>query len=130
MDLKVLFHDPESLSDTELRRLREKIRIQRTMPWLSAFFGGFGLYFLDAAVLRRSACNKRIAAGAAVGYLLGAWGSYQVSTIDPERWAPEADIISAYDRRYMTTVLNATGFGSNYVSSRDFAETTTFKKPY
>jgi hypothetical protein len=30
----------------------------------------------------------------------------------------------------MNTVLNATGFGSNYVSPKDFGDSSSLKKPY
>ena len=129
MDLKALFHNPESLTDEELQHLSRKINIQRTMPWTSAFFGGFGLYLIDTGVLRRGSCNRRIAAGAAVGFVLGAWGASQTSTTIT-RITNEADILNAFEKRYMTTVLNATGYGSNYVSSKDYSDTTAFKKPY
>jgi hypothetical protein len=99
------------------------------MPWISAFFGGFGLYFLDAVVLKRAICNRRIAFGALLGFTLGGIGSYSVTT-SINRLEQEADIINAFDRKYMTTVLNTTGFGTNYVSIRDYSASTHYKKPY
>ena len=119
MDLKVLFHNPEDLSDDELAHLRQKIQLQRSMPWTSAFFGGFGLYLLDKAILRRHYCYKRIAVGALVGFALWAHASYQVRTSIPRKL--DTDIVNAFDRRYMNAVLNSTGFGSNYVSARDYS---------
>ena len=129
MDLKVLFHNPESLSDQELAHLRQKIALQRSMPWISAFFGGFSFYFLDAVVLKKSTCYRRIALGGLLGFVLGGVGSYNVST-SVTRLEQDAEIINAFDRKYMTTVLNTTGFGSNYVSIRDYSASTQYKKPY
>ena len=128
MDLKVLFHNPEELSDQELHHLRMKIQFQHSMPWLSAFFGGFSLYLLDVGVLRRNHNLKSVAVGALGGFLLGAYSSYQVRTSLPRPL--DNDIINAFDKKYMNTVLNTTGFGSNYVSSKDYSNVTTLRKPY
>ena len=129
MDLKVLFHNPEELSEEELSQIIQRLNLQRSLPWTAAFFGGFGAYFLDAAVLRRSHDVKRVAAGAVVGFLLGAYSAYNVSGSSLAR-PLDQDIINAFDRKYMTNALNATGFGSNYVSIRDYSNTNSFKKPY
>lgn len=83
MDLKVLFHNPEQLSEEDLAHLRQKITLQRSMPWTGAFLGGFAMYFLDTAILKRTACTKRIAALSLVGFILGAYSSYQVRTSLP-----------------------------------------------
>ena len=40
------------------------------------------------------------------------------------------DIMNAFDARYMKTVLNATGFNSNYVSASDHTKEPILKKPY
>jgi len=37
------------------------------------------------------------------------------------RLEAERDIVQAFDKRYTSTVLNTTGFGSNYVSIRDYS---------
>ena len=34
-DLATLFHNPESLSDTDLASVKRNIRIQRAIPWLT-----------------------------------------------------------------------------------------------
>jgi|LauGreDrversion4_2_1035121.scaffolds.fasta_scaffold289424_1 hypothetical protein len=99
------------------------------MPWVSAFIGGYGVYLLDCAFLRRSRSWPRIAVGGLLGFSLGAYSSFHVGNTIP-RVVSEADIINAFDRKYMTTVLNTTGFGSNYISVKDYSETNTFKKPY
>ncbi len=101
------------------------------MPWTAAFIGGFGVYFLDGAILkRRVACDwRRLAVGALVGFAMGAYYSTQVGTT-VSRVQNDSQIINAFDRKYMTQVLNSTGFGSNYVSAKDYSETHTFKKPY
>ena len=100
------------------------------MPWFSAAFGGFGVYILDSVVFKRAGISKlRLGSGALVGFALGAWCSYQTQTTIA-RIQQEKDIINAFDTKYMNTVLNATGYGSNYLSTRDYSNTQSFKKPY
>ena len=130
MDLKVLFHNPESLSDEELSHMRQKIALQRTMPYLGAFFGGFATYALQTVVLKRMRAHWiGVGTGALVGFALGGYSAYQVKTTLTRVYS-DSEIISAFDRRYMNTVLNTTGFGSNYISVKDYSETQSFKKPY
>ena len=73
MDLKVLFHNPEELTDDELALARQKITFQRSMPWVTAVFGGFSVFLLERAILRRTrATNAFVAAGAVAGFPLAA----------------------------------------------------------
>ena len=130
MDYKLLFHNPEELSDMELQHLRNKIRLQRAMPFYTAAIFGFAGYLYDSALMKRNYAWSRIGTLAFLGFVLGAQGSYQVQTTFPRERQVDKDIINAFDRRYMTTVLNATGFGSNYVSPKDFGDSTSLKKPY
>lgn len=129
MDLKVLFHNPEDLNDRELFKLQQQVKTQRTLPKVTALIGGFGVFVLDTAVLKREMCKRRIVAGLAAGFILGAYSSYhQETTI--KRVESDAEIITAFDIRYMNTVLNSTGFGSNYVSIKDYSDAQNMKKPY
>ena len=132
MDLKVLFHNPEQLSDEELMLAREKIRFQRSMPWLTAIFGGFSVYVLERAVMRRHrATTAYLAVGALAGFWLGNasnQGHLLLST-DKER-VQDSEIINAFDRKYMNTVLNTTGFGNNHINIRDYSDSPMYKKPY
>lgn len=129
MDLKVLFHNPESLSDEELLIVRDKIRRQSYIPKFSALIGGFAVYALEAAVLKQAWCRKRVAVGAVAGYLIGGFSTYNYVNSVP-RLEGEKDFVQAFDKRYVSTVLNTTGFGSNYVSIRDYSDATGLKKPY
>jgi hypothetical protein len=133
MDLKVLFHNPEELTDDELALARQKITFQRSMPWVTAVFGGFSVFLLERAILRRTrATNAFMAAGAVAGFWLGNANSSSdglVST-DYEKRTFDREIYSAFDRKYMNTVLNATGFGNNHINIRDFSDTNAYKKPY
>ena len=128
MDLKVLFHNPDELTNEELRELRLSIRQRRMMFFSTPVIFGLGAFLLDTAILRRTYCYKRIALGASLGFLVAFYAQDNVQSVVPRTFDPE--IINAFEKRYLTTALNATGFGSNYVSAKDYSDTTTFKKPY
>ena len=100
------------------------------MPYYTAAIFGFASYIYDSAVVRRNCSWARVGLLAAGGFLVGAQGSYQVQTTFPKDRKVDREIVEAFDRRYMTTVLNATGFGSNYVSPKDLGNSTSLKKPY
>jgi hypothetical protein len=65
----------------------------------------------------------------ALSFTLGAYGAYKVTYSSVPR-PFDRDIILAFDRRYMRTVLNTTGFGSNYLSTKDYSDNADLKKPY
>jgi hypothetical protein len=130
MDLKVLFHNPENLSDKELDILKGKLQLQRTVPWTTATFTGVAWYLFEGAYLRRATCYKRAAVAGALGFVIGAWYVNSGSSNTLPRLQSDAAIVDAFDRKYMNTVLNVTGFGSNYLSVRDYADTQQHKKPY
>ena len=75
MDLKVLFHNPDSLSDADLKTLQQKIRFQRTLPYLFSVFGGASMYLLNAVVLKRALHIPQIGFGFLAGYALGGYTS-------------------------------------------------------
>lgn len=130
MDIKTLFHNPEELSDQELMKISNKISFQKHTRLIFGVFGGVSTYVIDSAFLRRSFCYKRVAVGTLLGYGFGMWAiqsSTNSSCIDKNF---DSDIINAFDQRYARTVLNSTGFGSNYVSIRDYSQNINFKKPY
>lgn len=80
MDLKVLFHNPEDLSDDEYLQLSKKIQYQALMPYYSSFFAGFSMYLYEMKIVKRSHDLKRIAAAALVGFVIGGYGSYKVKS--------------------------------------------------
>ena len=128
MDLKTLFHNPEELTDKELKVLRDKLRFSHTMPMLSAAISGFSMYLLDQHVWRKGHSWFRIGSLAAVGYMVGVYGTHNVRNSMARDFDPE--IVEAFDKRYLNTVLNSTGFGNNYVSIMDSSEEMILKKPY
>ena len=132
MDLKVLFHNPEELSEEELALARKKIHFQRSMPWVTALFGGFSVFVLERAIFRKTrATNAFLALGALGGFWLGnASSGFGLQQTDNEKRAYDYEILNAFDRKYMNTVLNATGFGNNHINFRDYSDTHSYKKPY
>ncbi len=130
MDLKVLFHNPESLTDAELNECTRKIMLQRSVPYTTAAFSAVAWYLFEGSYLRRATCLKRAAVAGLVGFTLGAYSVSLGSLNRIRRLEGDAEIVSAFDRKYMNTVLNSTGFGSNYLSIKDYSDTPTYKKPY
>jgi hypothetical protein len=98
MDIKVLFHNPESLSDEELRAISRKIQLQRSVPWTSAAFGALTWYLFQGAYLRRTPCYKSAAVAGLLGFVVGA---YSVNSGDyanqVKRLEGEHDIVNAFD---------------------------------
>ena len=86
------------------------------------------MYLVDRHVLKRHYSYVRIGGVAALCYVLGAYSAYQLDSSLERSF--DADIINAFDRKYAYTVLNTTGFGSNYLSTRDHTEEVVLKKPY
>ena len=82
---------------------------------------------MNSVVYKRSINKPLIAIGAISGYVLGGIGAYRVtSTIGRPI---DYEIIEAFDKRFVKSVLNTTGFGSNYLSTQDYKE-DAYKKPY
>ena len=98
------------------------------MPEIGFAFGGFAGYLLDVHFFRRSFCYKRVAAVAATGYIIGGIGSYRVR--NSLKRPLEYDILTAFQHKYVDTVINTSGRGSSYTSLADHTEEMTKKKPY
>ena len=76
MDLKTLFHNPDSLSDNDLLKLSNKIKVQQALPRQCAISGALLTYLYDAQVMRRSFALRRILVASAACYVIGAIGTY------------------------------------------------------
>ncbi len=83
MDFKVLFHNPEELTQDELVYLSGKIRMQRFLPYTTAIFGGVAFYILNSAVLRHAHNWKIVGVGALAGFIVGGYGASQVGLPRP-----------------------------------------------
>lgn len=83
MDYKLLFHNPEELSDLELKLLRQKIQLQRSLPYYTAGIFGFASYLFDSAILKKKYSWTRIGAFGFVGFVIGAHATYHVHTTFP-----------------------------------------------
>jgi hypothetical protein len=128
MDLKVLFHNPDELTDAELVQLSRKVGFQAMIPYYTAFFGGFSMYLFELKVAKRHHDVKRLAAASVVGLIVGAYGSYQTKATLDRKFDPE--IIGAFDHRYAQTVVYASGYGSNYLNINDYSLHANYRKPY
>ena len=129
MDFKVLFHDPDHLTDKELVTLTKKIRVAQSLPVTTSAFLALSMYLFDVKMIRRHHDWKRVIAAGALGYALGCYGSER-NTLPIQTRKFDEDIINAYEQRYAESVLNHTGFGSNYIGAKDFADVGGVKKPY
>ncbi len=96
-------------------------------------FGGLSVFLLERAVLRRAYFTKSyLALGLLGGYALGAYSvqNDRLELTPRDKKVFDKDIVNAFERKYLNTVLNATGFGNNSVNVRDYADTHHLKKPY
>ena len=75
-DITTLFHNPDSLSEAQMSVIRAKIRMQRYSPYMAAVFGGSLMFVADTVFFKKAYCLKRIAPMAALGYGIGAMGTY------------------------------------------------------
>jgi hypothetical protein len=72
MDLKTLFHNPDSLTDDELKTISKKLRFQRMLPFACAGIGAVSIFLLQSVVLKRYVGYSHIMLGLAGGFGLGA----------------------------------------------------------
>merc|ERR1711918_280250 len=95
-DLKVLFHQPEELTDQELTRLRSTLRFQNYSPFLSASFLGMTSAIADVHVLGRQKSMRRVALFFSVGYIMGCniAQTVSVNTLYNRNW--DQDILDAF----------------------------------
>jgi len=89
------------------------------MPWFSAGISGFGMYVLDNKILRRFSDWKRIAVAASAGFVIGAIGSYKVTSTLPRKL--DNEIINAFEVRYAQNVLNISGLGQTNFHQNDLS---------
>lgn len=131
MDIKTLFHSPDSLSDADLQNLENKIAFQRLSRTLCAAFFGIAVSLGDTVFLKRAFCYKRAGLAGLIGYGFGMYAVYTPHLAHSGLHKDfDQDILVAHDQRFARTVLNATGFGSSYVSTKDYSMNPGLKKPY
>ena len=133
-DLKTLFHNPDSLSDEELKQLRTKLRVQMATPYISAAFSGAfyhvcssQFYAATHSSLRQTL--PRVGVVALAGFMFGGLAASQMDRSVLKR-PVDTDILHAFEERYIKSSLNVAGYNNNYISSRSNADNTTFSKPY
>ena len=137
-DLQTLFHNPECLSDKDLKSMYWKMRMQSTFPYVSAAIAGGAMFFMDTAILRKSMCQKRIGVMAFGGFMMGTALAYSVGGSSTNNYSDAAkdnfdkDIMGAFEERYVAKSLNAAGYGSNALNmgSHTKEPNARYKKPY
>ena len=71
-ELQTLFHNPESLSDTDLRSIKAKCAMMGRMKYMGALSLGAGRYFYVTKVLGKAKpCWFTISLFTAAGYCIG-----------------------------------------------------------
>ena len=94
---------------------------------MTAFLGGASVGF-DTYILRSSVSRVRLLAGAVAGYTLGAMiADNSENWLTSRNW--DADIMNAYDNRWMNRAFNAGGFGNNWIHTSHSAKNPN-PKPY
>ena len=138
-DFQTLFHNPESLTDGDLKKIFWKMKMQSYFPYLTAGLGGAAMFYADTAIFKRSMCFMRIGVMSLGGFMLGGTLSYSLmSNKSPSRYSESAEtnfdpeIISAFENKYVERSLNAAGYGSNALNmgSHTKEQNAMYKKPY
>ena len=137
-DLQTLFHNPECLSDKDLKSMYWKMRMQSTFPYLSAAAAGGFMFFMDTSIMRRAMCQKRIGVMALGGFAVGTTLAYSVGGSSLNNYSEGAkdnfdkQIMDAFEDRYVAKSLNAAGYGSNALNMAGHTKEANamYKKPY
>ena len=109
-DTRTLFHTPDQLSDADLSVMRNKLRQQRLLPFVSAAVGGVAVVGLQSAVLRRPVQQSVVALGALAGYTGGAYQTNYFSCRLNKQY--NMPVLNARDQRYVKIASNKMGQGS------------------
>ena len=129
MDTKTLFHDPDDLSDEELKSLRFKLTTQRQMPYFAAAFTAMSFHVLHSQMFRTGVLPVRITIAAAAGFMLGGYGAHSVNgSILPRKF--DKDIMLAFEQRFLKHSLNVAGYNNNSISLRNNFDYAGQVKPY
>jgi hypothetical protein len=89
------------------------------------------MYLFDVKVIKRHRDWKRIILAGFLGsvYAYNRADTYHYVEDEEYHESFGKDVVAQFDQRYVTNVLNHTGFGSNYVGASDYSPTFN-KKPY
>ena len=135
-DLQVLFHNPESMTDSDLSSVKSTLRMQRYAPWLFAGSFGGALYLLNPKSPR---VIQKTAVGALAGYAFGGYLAYTTLVrrnysgySESAQASMDKDILQAFEQRYVDLSLNAVGYGSSALTVADQVtnKDARLRKPY
>ena len=90
-DMNALFHNPEAFTDSDLGRVRNRIRFNTLTLFGYAGALGYASYALDTMVLKRSPCYVRLSLFSVAGFMLG-WTlhSDQLTNVSKLRYSQSA----------------------------------------
>ena len=116
-DLKMLFFNPETMQDAELKQMRNKIKNMHRLPKIAAGFGCLGS-IVAHRVFFKSAPNHftlfSIIGATAAGYAFGGMAASNVSNSILSREL-DYDIIIANEKRQLRKTMNLAGYGQEHV---------------
>ena len=135
-DLQVLFHNPESMTDSDLSTVKSTLRMQRSAPLLFAGAFGGAMYALNSKCPR---VIQKTAVGALAGYALGGYLAYTTLVrrsygmySESAQASMDKDILQAFEQRYVDLSLNAVGYGNSALTTEEQATNVDarIRKPY
>ena len=138
-DLQALYHNPEAFSDADLKLVKKKLTMQRYTPWLTGIGFGGSAYVLEMAIFKRRAANPYLlGAATVVGFAIGGAAAYKIAPKNLSAYSADAqeamdpEIIQAFEKRQVTTAMNASGYGNNSLTLADDSQkkSAQFRKPY
>ena len=125
-DLRTLFHNPESLSDSELRSIKRQMQFTRVPQPVGLAIGA-------AIGFQRTKSLYRAAPFAVVGLI----GGSMISNFIPGKFSSlsqpvDEEIMAAFEQKYVDRSLNASGYGNNALNAASHTKdpSAEYKKPY
>ena len=76
-DLMLLFHNPESFTDSDLQIVKRRIRMQNLLPYFTTSAAVISAAYVDKMILKKSSLSFTRLGGAGVfGLIVGGYFSY------------------------------------------------------
>ena len=76
-DLMLLFHNPESFTDSDLQIVKRRIRMQKLLPYFTTGAAVLSAAYVDKMLLKKSSLSFTRLGGAGIfGLVIGGYFSY------------------------------------------------------
>ena len=133
-DYMALFHNPESFEDSDLSKMRMKIKMHKMFAYGCA--GGFAAI---PTLMGKPLCIKRTAGMGLLGLVFGAafannvMGNGNVRATKYTQGVQDTiGLIDKFNFKWVSLTLNATGYGNNALSAQYHTNKISafYKKPY